>query len=97
MAKIILDTQQEEALTSIESMLQDMKTIDRFCSQNDASYLIQAIYSGKKKLKLILPASSSTKMIALLLDFRKALAKEIERLSRTYRIALTEDERNLCI
>ena len=97
MAKIIRDAQQEEALASIESMLQDIKTIDRLCELADASYRIQAIHSGKDKLKLVLPASSGVKMNALLLDRKKTLAKEIERLSRTYRIELTEDERNLCV
>ena len=93
MPEIIRDEKQNIALKVIEKMLDTVGSINTLLA-SDQSYSISATGRNAKTVKVDIEDPDKNKIRSLLLAYKIRLAKSIETQAKTYRIALSEDEKN---
>lgn len=99
MAKIQPEQEQLDALKEIKQKISTINTINNMIFNKEGSYQIAFQKTGKKsqgkkkeEVAVDLSSTEGKKLEKLLIQFKHALVREVEKLSKQQRILLEEDD-----
>jgi len=102
MPKIIQNQDQIKALEDISNLLEEIKVINRLLSVNGASFYIVEKTLGKDSKTKTYPSVMVSEEMEdgvrqLLMKHKKSIALKIKKLSKAYKIELSEEESEMLV